>query len=544
MQNQLEEVKMKKLNKMILLSLIIFGILSIVGSGGGRDGDDDSNPEQVASPQITPASDKYYSAQTITITCSTSGATIHYTTDGSDPSESAGTVITSGGTFSLTSPAIVKAIAYKSGATTSGITSVDYDFPQWTWVSGSDTPDEPGNYEQDQTNYPGARESSVSWTDSNGNLWFFGGYGYDAEGNSGSLNDLWKFNGVVWTWVSGDSVNGVSGVYDGGESDKPGARDWSASWKDIQGNLWLFGGYGLDVNGDEGDLNDLWKFEISSEKWTWVAGANIYDQPTIANVPGARDSAATWTDTNNNLWLFGGYGVDINGDYGNLSDLWKFDGSDWTLVAGSNARNQEGNYVSGETNYPGARYGSNSWIDLSGNLWLFGGSFYDEAGDYPYDYNDLWKFNPSTNQWTWISGSETPEEPGIYGIMGTSSTDNVPGARSYSISWMDSSGNLWLFGGTGYDSSESGAYGALNDLWKFNPLTGEWTWISGSNEADQPGAYGSKNTPSVANIPGARSYSISWTDSSGSLWLFGGLGYDSSDSARYGDLNDLWKFEP
>jgi hypothetical protein len=31
------------------------------------------------------------------------------------------------------------------------------------------------------------------WTDSSGNPWLFGGYGYDSHGNLGYLNDLWKY---------------------------------------------------------------------------------------------------------------------------------------------------------------------------------------------------------------------------------------------------------------------------------------------------------------------------------------------------------------
>jgi hypothetical protein len=44
---------------------------------------------------------------------------------------------------------------------------------------------------------------------------------------------------------------------------------------------------------------------------------------------------------------------------------------------------------------------------------------------------------------------------------------NVPGARYVAISWTDGSGNLWLFGGQGYDSSGSDGY--LNDLWEYVP---------------------------------------------------------------------------
>lgn len=61
--------------------------------------------------------------------------------------------------------------------------------------------------------------------------------------------------------------------------------------------------------------------------------------------------------------------------------------------------------------------------------------------------------------WTWVSGSNALNQPGVYGTQGVASTTNIPGARYGSISWVDSSDNLWLFGGnnnTGY----------LNDLWK------------------------------------------------------------------------------
>ncbi len=52
--------------------------------------------------------------------------------------------------------------------------------------------------------------------------------------------------------------------------------------------------------------------------------------------------------------------------------------------------------------------------------------------------------------------------------------------------------------------------------------TGEWTWMSGSDIIDQSGTYGTKGTPAAANIPGARSASISWVDTDGDFWLFGG----------------------
>jgi hypothetical protein len=40
----------------------------------------------------------------------------------------------------------------------------------------------------------------------------------------------------------------------------PGGRVFPLSWVDGSGGLWMFGGYGADVNGAHYDLNDLWKF--------------------------------------------------------------------------------------------------------------------------------------------------------------------------------------------------------------------------------------------------------------------------------------------
>jgi antitoxin ParD1/3/4 len=40
-------------------------------------------------------------------------------------------------------------------------------------------------------------------------------------------------------------------------------------------------------------------------------------------------------------------------------------------------------------------------------------------------------------------------------------------------------GNLWQFGGSGNDSSVLN-YGSLDDLWEYNPSTGEWAWIAES----------------------------------------------------------------
>jgi len=120
------------------------------------------------------------------------------------------------------------------------------------------------------------------------------------------------------------------------------------------------------------------------------------------------------------------------------------------------------------------------------------------------------------------------------------------------VGWTDSGGNLWLFGGTGFDST--GNEGNLNDLWEFSPTSKQWTWIDGSSTAPSscspytscglPGVYGTLGTPSSTNVPGGRVGAVSWTDNTGNLWLFGGeVNYTYANGA-HGDMNDLWEFSP
>ncbi len=98
---------------------------------------------------------------------------------------------------------------------------------------------------------------------------------------------------------------------------------------------------------------------------------------------------------------------------------------------------------------------------------------------------------------------------------------------------------MWCFGGEAYDSTGS-AY--LNDLWKYTPANNQWTWMGGSSAANAKGVYGTLDTPAATNTPGGHFESVSWTDTSGNFWLFGGGGYDSTGTN--GILNDLWRYQP
>ncbi|TFF90919.1 MAG: hypothetical protein EU548_00525 [Promethearchaeota archaeon] len=152
--------------------------------------------------------------------------------------------------------------------------------------------------------------------------------------------------------------------------------------------------------------------------------------------------------------------------------------------------------------------------------------------------NDLWRFTITSKKWAWMSGNNTINQKGVYGEKGVLDITNYPGARYASVSWMDTDGNLWLFGGSGYN--ESAGPGRLNDLWRFTITSKKWAWMSGNNTIDEYGVYGEKGVPDITNYPGGRDSSVSWKDTDGNLRLFGGRGYAASGDN--GLLNDLWRF--
>jgi hypothetical protein len=392
-----------------------------------------------------------------------------------------------------------------------------------------------------------------------------------------------------WAWMSGSSTVNHAGVYGkighASSQNVPGSRSAASTWVGRAGNFWLFGGLGMDSTGSVGDLNDLWMFDLSTREWTWVGGSDKAGQSgnygklgvaAPASVPGARDSAQSWLDGEGNLWLFGGNAPDFNSSgmsntgTDQANDLWEFELSTrlWRWMGGStgvSCNDDNGPFVCGVPgaygrrgdsstgNLPGGRSAAVTWTDSSGGLWLFGGFGYDSSDD-PYDYvgslNDLWKFDPTTHEWTWLSGSSLLPEgygaaPGVHGKLGIPASANVPEGRSGASGWIDSDGNLWLFAGsTGSYGNIGAGIGNLNDLWKYEPASGQWTWMSGSTAAGNgaPGDYGVKGEPAAASLPGSRLSSVSWIDSDGVLWLFAGTGFDSA--GKYGALNDLWAFNP
>lgn len=261
-------------------------------------------------------------------------------------------------------------------------------------------------------NIPGGRYGAVGWTDADGNLWLFGGYGEDSTSNEGYLNDVWEYNPAngTWAWMGGSATmpgpynQGQPGIYGdlhgAASGNIPGGRTGASGWTDSSGNLWLFGGTGFASAGSLGGLDDLWEFDPANDTWAWMGGSNTTDVPT---------------------------------SYGNLGSP-------------------------GDGNTPGAGSPGATWTDASGNFWLFSGGN---------SLNDLWELDPSTLEWTWMGGSTTAPEgglTGVYGTLGVPAPQNIAGPRNGAVAWTDSTGNFWIFGGQTTVSVENNDTFLLNDL--------------------------------------------------------------------------------
>ena len=304
---------------------------------------------------------------------------------------------------------------------------------------------------------------------------------------------------------------------------------------DTTGNFWLFGG-GLY-------RNDLWKYDITLNEWAWMSGDTILNAsgehgvkgvPGALNIPGARrESCSGWTDSLNNLWLFGGLGYDDSSHLGYLNDLMKFNIStgEWTWMSGSAYRNQANNYgvkgIANSTNIPGARSSYTKWKDLQENFWVWGGASSIDR------YNDGWQYNALTNQWTWVTGTNLPNDLGLYQSSCTFDSVSLPMSRSEQrAAVVDNCGKFWIFGGYHINNG-----GFLNDLWIFDPIQNEWNWVSGTNVFNQTENYGILGISSVSNTPPSRCGAVAWWSNDNRLFMFGG----GTSSDVFGDL---WVYTP
>lgn len=336
----------------------------------------------------------------------------------------------------------------------------------------------------------------------------------------------------------------------------PEARAYSRIVSNLGDYLYLFGGADKEVDGDcastlSNELNTLWRYQISTDAWTVVSAqvaltaggleaenqAGDYVNADLSlRFPMARARHAMTYDKNRNaIWMFGGFSGS-----GGLNDLWKFDiaADRWELIDGTNSQGVDA--VFSGTPRPGSVYGHDMVIDLNGNLWMFGGEM--QIGGSSGLSQDMWKFTINSSGdggiWSHEKGSQTLDQGGVSGTQGQADAGNVPGGRKYFAMDISENNLIWMMGGRA--RSTANVESNLGDLWKFNPSTLEWTFVTGATTDNTDETFIDNFTKGEITSMhiGSRKHFDMTIDESGTIWLFGGM---LNANTRKG--KDLWKFD-
>ncbi|MBN1669829.1 MAG: fibronectin type III domain-containing protein [Kiritimatiellae bacterium] len=164
----------------------------------------------VTRPTFSKAHGFYSSSFTVVISSSTAGATIRYTTDGSQPSASSGTVLANGGSVTVSTTTCLRACAYAAGMTTSPVFTQTYIFlakvitqtrpSNYPSMWGANT----GDYDMDPNIVNDSRYKSTIQNDLKS---------IPTLSLVAKIADLFSDNGIYWTggMHGGENVKEVPG---------------------------------------------------------------------------------------------------------------------------------------------------------------------------------------------------------------------------------------------------------------------------------------------------------------------------------------------
>lgn len=298
---------------------------------------------------------------------------------------------------------------------------------------------------------------------------------YVGLGNSAGDGELWKWNGTSWTKIGGDSINSAWGV---------GTENAVSSMVVWNGSLYV----GL---GTQPYQADIWKWDGST--WTLVAGTLgstiaatgvngswyinprsvesmvVWNDQLCAGLGGTGGYAELWcwTGTGNWVKIGGGLGAGVNSSWpaaaavpslttykGELYagvqgsshqvSVWKWNGTTWTQIAGSDLNNTWGD---GAYTYP------RTFATYNGDLYL--GVGYSGSSN---PTGDVWKWNGTT--WTQMGGD------GLNGGWATGdSREEVASLITYKgklYAGLGFSGNndamIYSYGNNGYAESTTSSF--------------------------------------------------------------------------------------
>ena len=234
---------------------------------------------QCATPTFSPAAGWYASAQTVSISTTTSGATIRYTTDGSTPTETAGTIYSNAVNIPANVNTTLQAIAYESGFTDSSINSGVYWLDTSYTLFGNATP---GGVEES-----GAYELGVQFQSSmNGQITGLRVYRPATGGLSSYTATLWSASGTVLAQVT------ISA---------PTAGAWAqanfATPVDVTANTTYVASYSVTSGASWQYLSEGLSSQVTSGPLSTIVGANGVYNTTPGAFPTLTSASANyWAD--------------------------------------------------------------------------------------------------------------------------------------------------------------------------------------------------------------------------------------------------------
>lgn len=296
----------------------------------------------VAAPTYVPASGTYEAnTLTVTIDCGTTGATIYYTTDGSNPSAlSASPIYT--GPFSIEASKMIKAIATREGMVNSAVATAEYDLYWWQPLGAglSDNPTalvyDPSGHDLyaggDFFNQGTMTVNHVARWNANNSTWYALGNGtdglvkalaYDAAGHdlyvggnfdtvdAGGLtvNNVAKWNGSNWAALD----NGT----------EPTFFVYALAF-DPAGNLYVGGNF---TTASGVSVNNIAKWNIAAATWEALGSGTVGTNGTVR--------ALVFDPTSNNLYVGGDF-TQAGGNPINHIARWDATGSSWNDTGGTN----------------------------------------------------------------------------------------------------------------------------------------------------------------------------------------------------------------
>lgn len=343
------------------------------------------------------------------------------------------------------------------------------------------------------------------------------------------ISTLFFSQNVNFTWIQGNNQtqqDAEFGIY-GVDSDDnwPNVLGDMAYVVDNDKTLWMFGG--ITTGYIEKGSSLLWSYDILNNKFKFRKGWLYHDFEgfnkglnieSYRNIPPSVSLSSLWISSNKILYKFGG----TNAGNNLSNDLWKFNIStnNWIKIA-SGTKDATGHFgikgVEDVANIPPGLINTTTWTDEIGNLYLFGGRTGTPGTYGSVDYDSVWKYNISTNMWSWISGSDQPNINANYNSLGQENSLNSPGARYGSCAFKDSQGNIYIYGGFHQ-------YQSFNDLWIYKLNTKQWTWLKGDATSHENivSDIGIENSN---NLPGILSWSLNnpkpnnWIDKNGDFWI-------------------------